>query len=800
MRLNTKMLLMILIPTLLLFVGVQIIIGIRFKNLAFQDAKEIADSYANEYASKIAGQLNVDIGIARGLAKSFSSCSSAPSNIRDSVYRKTIKKVLENNPKYIAVFLQWELNALNNQYDKPYGRRRESYFRKNDSVQYKIEYLNLDGDDTTGIYYQVKTNPREYVIEPYFYSYSQEMALPSETPVTEDAILETTIIIPIMKDNQFVGMTGMDIPLKQFSSMLDSIQPFPNSYAFLVSNKGTWVTHPLEDLVNKPVSSEIREDNSKHHIEEKIKDGKKFSFMSERAYADTRAYLTFSPVKIGHAQDPWSLGVAVPTDVIIKSANQKTRFTVFVAAAGILFLFVVIWFISKNISTPVMRATSVFQNLARGEIDKARKIPVTSNDEIGMMSLAANKLIDGLNQTADFAKTIGQGNLNAEFKMRSNNDVMGHALMEMRNNLKQSKEELEKLSIVASRTDNVVLIADREGNIEWVNKALTNVYGYQPPEIVGMNLADFSTNIHIKEYMDDCIRYKRTFTYETYASNKGGEKFWTQTTITPIIENDEISRLVAIDTDISRIKEIEAELRTQKENLEHLNAMKDKFFTIIAHDMKNPFASLISITGSLAESYEGMSKEEVKFYLKRISKSANLLHNLLDNLLQWATSQTGNIDYNPEHLEINEILHSIGILMKINADKKDITIHHDQHQKLSVFADKNMLLTILRNLVSNAIKYSETGSIVNLSAVLSSENEVMVSVEDQGIGLSNEDIGKLFRIDVKTKSIGTSKEKGTGLGLILCKEFVERNGGQIWVESQPNKGSTFKFTLPVRQS
>jgi PAS domain S-box-containing protein len=346
----------------------------------------------------------------------------------------------------------------------------------------------------------------------------------------------------------------------------------------------------------------------------------------------------------------------------------------------------------------------------------------------------------------------------------------------------------------------VVLIADREGNIEWVNKALTNVYGYQPPEIVGMNLADFSTNIHIKEYMDDCIRYKRTFTYETYASNKGGEKFWTQTTITPIIENDEISRLVAIDTDISRIKEIEAELRTQKENLEHLNAMKDKFFTIIAHDMKNPFASLISITGSLAESYEGMSKEEVKFYLKRISKSANLLHNLLDNLLQWATSQTGNIDYNPEHLEINEILHSIGILMKINADKKDITIHHDQHQKLSVFADKNMLLTILRNLVSNAIKYSETGSIVNLSAVLSSENEVMVSVEDQGIGLSNEDIEKLFRIDVKTKSIGTSKEKGTGLGLILCKEFVERNGGQIWVESQPNKGSTFKFTLPVRQS
>lgn len=798
MRLKTKLLLIIGIPILALFVTIQLLIHVRLKKQALQDAKTIANSYAKEYSSKIGSQLSTDVGIARGMANAFSGYDKLLPRVRDSIYHNIIYEVLLSNPKYIAVFLQWELNAIDESYHRSYGRRRVSLFRKQGVIQCKIDYLEMKGDDTSGIYYLVKSDPQEYVINPYFYSYSLDKALPSELPITEDAILETTIIVPILKNNRFVGMTGMDIPLNQFAEMLDTIHPFPYSYAFLASNNGKWVTHPDKTLVNTRISDENHEDEEKYQIEEKIKQGKAFSFVSEHSRIGQQAYVTFAPVKIGASRRPWSLGIVVPVDIILKEANNKMRFALIIGIIGIFGLLLIVWFIAGNISAPVLRATETLQTLARGEIDRVKKIPVKSNDELGKMLLGANKLIEGFNHTTQFAKEIGSGNLEAEYQMLSNNDIIGRELVQMRNNLKKSKNELEKLSIVASKTDNVVLIADKDGNIEWVNNSIRNAYGYKPIEVIGMKLTDFSSDKKVCRQIEDCIHLKKTVTYESQSTTKTGSKFWTQTTITPILENGNVIRLVAIDTDITNIKNIESEIRLQKERLEHLNAVKDKFFTIIAHDMKNPFASLISITNTLASSFNEIEKDELKFYLQRISNSTSLLHNLLDNLLQWATSQTGRIDFNPKEVDINRAISSICLLLKINAEKKHIKLEHFHNQPLKAVADNNMLQTVLRNLISNAIKYTNEGGIITVYA-RQRVHEVVVSVQDNGIGLNYEDIQKLFRIDVKTKSIGKSKEKGTGLGLILCKEFVERHGGTIWVESELGVGSTFSFSLPNRK-
>lgn len=237
------------------------------------------------------------------------------------------------------------------------------------------------------------------------------------------------------------------------------------------------------------------------------------------------------------------------------------------------------------------------------------------------------------------------------------------------------------------------------------------------------------------------------------------------------------------------------EIENQRDKLQILNATKDKFFGIIAHDLKNHFTALLSITEALAHGFDDISKEDTHFYIKRVHKTANHLYELLKNLLEWSKAQAGRIDYTPEKFDLQHVVRENLSLLRMDAEKKNITIDTNISKPLKVFADINMTKTIIRNLLNNAIKYTENGGKIDIKAQKKGPF-IEVSVIDTGIGLSKEDIKKLFRIDVKNKSIGTSKEKGTGLGLILSKEFVQKNGGRIGVISELGKGSTFYFTLP----
>ena len=245
-----------------------------------------------------------------------------------------------------------------------------------------------------------------------------------------------------------------------------------------------------------------------------------------------------------------------------------------------------------------------------------------------------------------------------------------------------------------------------------------------------------------------------------------------------------------------KIAEQNKELEIQRDELRKLNATKDKFFELIAHDMKNSFTALISIAQSLTDSYHDIDENDKHLYITKVYKSSNNLFNLLQNLLHWATTQTGRMSYSPVKLNLNDIVDDNIQLLYQHAEKKGILLNANLDEAFYVFADKNMLQTILRNLISNAIKFTCNGGRVHVSAVQTGKM-VEVTVKDSGIGMTNDEVNKLFRIETKNKSIGHSKEKGTGLGLILSKEFVEMNNGKIWVESEPEKGSTFKFTLPL---
>jgi len=234
------------------------------------------------------------------------------------------------------------------------------------------------------------------------------------------------------------------------------------------------------------------------------------------------------------------------------------------------------------------------------------------------------------------------------------------------------------------------------------------------------------------------------------------------------------------------------EIETKKEKLSELNATKDKFFSIIAHDLKNPFHGILGLSDLIVNNKN--SNETLQF-AEMIQVSAKSAYKLLENLLEWSRAQTGKIEFKAENFALDILLHEIVGLLDNTAKAKNILITCEIPDFFIIHADRNMINTILRNLISNALKFTNKNGTVTIKAVQKS-NEIEITVSDTGVGMSEKICSKLFKISEKVSTLGTEQEKGTGLGLLLCKEFVERHNGRIWVESQLTRGSDFIFTIP----
>jgi signal transduction histidine kinase len=237
-------------------------------------------------------------------------------------------------------------------------------------------------------------------------------------------------------------------------------------------------------------------------------------------------------------------------------------------------------------------------------------------------------------------------------------------------------------------------------------------------------------------------------------------------------------------------------IRKKNLELEEHNATKDKFFSIISHDLKGPLSSLTSFSGLLINHTESLTKAEIQTLARDLDQSVKNLFSLLENLLEWSRSQTGAIEIKWEAFDIMVLLKENRNLLLVQAQNKQIKIRLEGEEKFIVFADPNIISTVIRNLLSNAIKFTPTGGEIVLK-IERIESGVRVLINDKGVGISESIIHKLFRLEVKHSTKGTADEPGTGLGLILCKEFVEKNGGTIGVHSEEGKGSSFYFTLPL---
>ncbi len=248
--------------------------------------------------------------------------------------------------------------------------------------------------------------------------------------------------------------------------------------------------------------------------------------------------------------------------------------------------------------------------------------------------------------------------------------------------------------------------------------------------------------------------------------------------------------------EIEERKVTEETLHISKEKLKAANASKDKFFSIIAHDLKNPFNGIIGLSTLLIDDYDSFAIDEQKEFIRDIKTTAENTFRLLQNLLDWSQTQTGKVHFEPALFHLTEISEEIVDLVKTSAGNKNIRLDSTVPVDIEVYADKNMIHTIIRNLLLNAVEFTRCGGMITLSA-RNAGTFAEISVTDNGIGISPEIQKKLFCIDCNVVSYGTEGEEGTGLGLILCKEFIEKNAGAIRVESEVGIGSTFTVSLPV---
>jgi len=264
-------------------------------------------------------------------------------------------------------------------------------------------------------------------------------------------------------------------------------------------------------------------------------------------------------------------------------------------------------------------------------------------------------------------------------------------------------------------------------------------------------------------------------------------------------END-VRFLSSIGTQIAiaiERKKAEEEIKLKNELLQTINAEKDKFFSILAHDLRGPLSAFVAATQILTEEIQTMEMEEVKDLTMSMKDSASNIYSLLENLLEWSRLMRGGLDFVPEKLDLLKIINISIDVISPSAVKKGVAIDVSIPDDLEVTVDNHMFDAIIRNLVSNAVKFTARGGIVSVSASLMTDKSVEIKVTDSGIGMTDELRNNLFKISEKCSRLGTDGEPSSGLGLLLVKEFIEKHGGNIWVGSEPGKGSAFSFTIPV---
>jgi len=368
-----------------------------------------------------------------------------------------------------------------------------------------------------------------------------------------------------------------------------------------------------------------------------------------------------------------------------------------------------------------------------------------------------------------------------------------HDISEKENAEKARLASENKYRILFETISDVVCILDINKNILEINQPGCDLFEYHRNDILGMSITSFVHPEDIdysSKFMDQLDKQGSYKMYEGRIITKSGKLKWIQVNSSVFeIKNKKIGSLDII-REITEKKKAESDLKA-------LNATKDKFFSIISHDLRNPFSTIIGFSELIKEKLKHNEYDRIDEMVSLVNETALQGDKLLSNLLEWSNSQSGKQIFSPKLHNLFDIIKPILDLYKNTSAQKGISLINKIPPDYSVFADTNMLQTIIRNLISNALKFTPSGGSVTLSATVTNNHNV-ITICDTGVGINEVDLANIFKIGHQFSTSGTNNEKGTGLGLLLCKEFTERHKGELTVTSDLKKGSCFNIIFPTK--
>jgi len=411
-------------------------ISVNAKKTAYNDSVELVKANAEKFAYKIQSDLNEYIAVVRTLANAFKVYQDMPREEWDPLFIKVYDYVYRDNPVFYKLWDSWELNKIDENWDRPTGRIANVFSRINGTVHQKQDLRSLSGDPA--VYANIKAQATEMVLPIYFDVFTEK---------DEVSKLMTSLVTPIIIDNEYHGMVGVDLILERFQRMVEHIEleQFGGSYAFLITEEGKYAGHPDTELLNEPAEFTVegKEDfDFMKHIEE----GDNFNVLALDSL-EKKHYVAFSPIHVGRTKTPWYLGVSVPVTSIMAQADRNFMISLIVGVIGIFLLSLAIYIMTNGISAPIQRITDFLKELALGKTDNKLDLTVNSGDEIEEMTVALKKSIEGLNLKTDFANHIESGDLEYDFKLLSDEDKLGEALVNMRDSLKKARDDEEQRKV-----------------------------------------------------------------------------------------------------------------------------------------------------------------------------------------------------------------------------------------------------------------------------------------------------------------------------------------------------------------
>lgn len=428
MKIKNQILIWILSTTIVIFAGAIGYIVMKTKQLAFEDATKLTDAYSLQYANHIKAELTSHLGFVSSLANSLIGFDDLTVEQRRRLYSEMLQKNFIENPGYLSVWAIWEKGYFDPEYTEAFGSERTAVHEFSGKIDIVQEDLFLEGDNPESIYYTVKMSAEEAISLPEFISYDPRVA---------DEFI-TKISVPIIEEGNFVGCAGVDVKLSHFQTIINSIQPFRQAYAILLANDGTIIAHPKQSNIGKKITKLKPYYDEDFNVAAKLKAGENFSTLEYKV----NQYTSYAPIFIGKTKLPWSLGIVVPIEEIMENANQSFSVSIIISIVGVILLIIVILYVSQRISNSLLQTTNVLTKLSVGDISESNKMFVKQGEsEIEQIKGSVNHLIDGLNRIAVFAKKIGRGKLESSYQLLSQHDILGNALLDMRENLTHARED-----------------------------------------------------------------------------------------------------------------------------------------------------------------------------------------------------------------------------------------------------------------------------------------------------------------------------------------------------------------------